>query len=85
VKICSSRHVERLFKEALPGLTLQHLPNPPAAVSPGIGTEYFAIGRTGSHTTHVCWTAIAQTRELGIYVPAALRGAELELLVVLES
>lgn len=85
VKICSSRHVERLFKEALPGLTLQHLPRPPAAVSPAIGTEYFALGRTGSHTTQVCWDTIAKTRELGVYVPAALRGAVLELLVVLDA
>jgi type VI secretion system protein ImpJ len=85
VKICSSQHVERLFKEALPGLTLHHLPSPPAAVSPRVGTEYFSLGRSGSHTTQVCWTTIAKTRELGIYVPAALRGAELELLVVLES
>jgi type VI secretion system protein ImpJ len=85
VKICSSQHVERLFKEALPGLLLHHLPRPPAAVSPGLGTEYFALGRSGSHTTQVCWTTIAKTRELGIYMPAALRGAGLELLVVLES
>jgi type VI secretion system protein ImpJ len=85
VKICSSQHVERLFKEALPGLTLHHLPSPPAAVSPRVGTEYFSLGRSGSHTTQVCWTTIAKTGELGIYAPAALRGAELELLVVLES
>lgn len=85
VKICSSKHVERLFKEALPGLTLHHLPTPPAAVSPRIGTEYFGIGRTGSHTTQVCWSAIAQSHELGVYAPAALRGAGLELFVVLES
>ncbi len=85
LKICSSKHVERLFKEALPGLTLLHVPHPPVAVSPRLGTEYFTLGHTGSHTTQICWTAIAQTRELGIYVPAALKGAELELLVVLET
>lgn len=85
VKVCSGKHVERLFKEALTGLTLHHLPNPPAAVSPRIGTEYFAIGRTGGHTTQVCWSAIAGAGEVGVYIPAALRGAALELLVVLES
>ena len=46
-KICSSQHVERLFRDALPGLTLQHLPSPPAAISPRIGYEYFSIGRSG--------------------------------------
>ena len=85
VKICSSKHVERLYKEALPGLTLHHLPSPPPAVSPRLGSEYFAIGRTGSHTTQVCWSAIDQSHELGVYVPGALRGAELELFVVLEG
>lgn len=84
VKMCSSRHVERLFKEALPGLTLQHLPTPPAAVSPRVGTEYFLVGRRGDHSTVACWTAIGQTGEVGVYVPGALPGVELELMVVLE-
>jgi type VI secretion system protein ImpJ len=85
VKLCSSRHVERLFKEALPGLTLQHLPSPPAAVSPRVGTEYFTVGRRGDHSTQACWTAITQTNEVGVYVPGAFPGAELELMVVLEG
>jgi type VI secretion system protein ImpJ len=85
VKICSSRHVERLFKEARPGLSIQHLPNPPSAVSPRIGAEYFTVGRSGSTEAQVCWTQIAKSGEVGIYVPGALAGAELELLVVLEG
>jgi type VI secretion system protein ImpJ len=85
VKMCSSKHVERLFKEALSGLTLQHLPNPPSSVSPRLGTEYFTVGRTGSHSTQACWGAISQTHEVGVYVPAALAGATLELLIVLEG
>jgi type VI secretion system protein ImpJ len=85
VKICSSKHVERLFKEALPGLVLQHLTSPPAAISPRLGTEYFSIGRSGSHTTEVCWTAISQTHELGVYLPGALAGATLELSVVVDG
>jgi type VI secretion system protein ImpJ len=84
VKICSSQHVERLFRDALPGLTLQHLSSPPSAVSPRIGTEYFSIGRTGTHSTQVCWKLIADTGEVGVYVPAALRGSGLELNVVLD-
>jgi type VI secretion system protein ImpJ len=85
VKICSSQHVERLFRDALPGLTLQHLSSPPSAISPRIGTEYFSIGRTGTHSTQVCWKLIADTREVGVYVPAALRGSGMELSVVLET
>lgn len=85
VKICSSRHVERLFKEARPGLSIQHLPNPPSAVSPRIGAEYFALGRTGSMEAQGCWKDIGVSGQVGIYIPGALGGAELELLVVLEN
>lgn len=85
VKICSSQHVERLFRDALPGLVLQHLPNPPAAISPRIGFEYFSIGRSGPHSTQVCWDLIAKSSEVGVYVPATLRGSGVELMVVLEG
>jgi type VI secretion system protein ImpJ len=85
VKICSSKHVERLVKEAYQGLTLQHLPNPPAAISPRVGTEYFTIGRSGHQATQACWASITQTREVGVYAPAAIAAAGLELLIVLES
>jgi type VI secretion system protein ImpJ len=85
VKLCSSQHVERLYRDALPGLTLQHLPSPPSAISPRIGTEYFSIGRSGSHSTQVCWKLIADSGEVGVYVPAALKGSGLELSVVFES
>ncbi|HEY7637639.1 MAG TPA: type VI secretion system baseplate subunit TssK [Gemmatimonadales bacterium] len=85
VKICSSKHVERLVKEAYEGLTLHHLPSPPAAVSPKVGTEYFTIGRSGGQATQACWASITQTREVGVYAPAAIAAASLELLIVLES
>jgi type VI secretion system protein ImpJ len=85
VKICSSRHVERLFMKALPGLTVHHLQRPPAAVSPVVGAEYFILGRTGSETTQLCWDSITKTGEVGVYVPTALRGTSLELLVVLDT
>ena len=85
VKICSSRHVERLFKEARPGLSIQHLPNPPSAVSPRIGAEYFTLGRSGSMEAQVCWKDIGRSGDIGIYIPGALAAAELEILVVLEG
>jgi type VI secretion system protein ImpJ len=85
VKICSSQHVERLFRDALPGLMLQHLPSPPAAISPRIGYEYFSIGRSGPRTTQVCWDLISTTGEVGVYVPATLKGTGVDLMVVLTS
>jgi type VI secretion system protein ImpJ len=80
VKVCSAKHIARLVKEALAGLTVEHLPVPPAAVSPRPGTQYFAVTRSGP-----CWETTVQTEEVGIYVPEPLSGSQLELLIVLES
>ncbi len=79
VKVCSARHILRLVQEALPGLTIEHLGTPPAAASPKVGMQYFEIGRSGP-----CWETTVQTSEVGVYVPAPLSGAQLELVVVLE-
>lgn len=78
VNICSAKHIGRLVREAIPGLVPAHLISPPGAVSPRSGTEYFTIPRTGP-----CWTSIVETREIGIYVPAAIADAELEIVVTL--
>jgi type VI secretion system protein ImpJ len=80
IKICAARHILRLVKEAYAGLALEHLPTPPAAVSPRVGAQYFNIDRTGP-----CWEATVKTAEVGVYVPESFPDVELELLVVLES
>ncbi len=80
VKLCSSEYVARLVKEARPGLTLQHLATPPAAVSPQPGTAYFEVGQAGP-----CWKAINKGGTVAAYVPSALPEAELQLLIVLET
>lgn len=77
VKVCSTKHIVRLVREAFPGLALEHVPNPPAEISPRLGTQYFRILTTGP-----CWSSIVETEQVGIYAPAAIPGAELELLVV---
>lgn len=80
VKICSAQFIVRLVKEGLPGLGLEHVPSPPADLSPRLGTHYFLIERTGP-----AWKAIVDSGDVGIYVPAAIPDAELELTIVLES
>jgi type VI secretion system protein ImpJ len=79
VKLCSSRFIGRLVKEAYPGLGLEHVATPPAELSPRLGTQYFTLQRT-----EPCWRSIVESKEVGLYVPAALPDAELELKVVLE-
>jgi type VI secretion system protein ImpJ len=79
VKLCSARFIGRLVKEAYPGLGIEHVGAPPPELSPRLGTVYFALQRT-----EPCWRSIVDTKEVGLYVPAAIPDAELELKVVLE-
>jgi len=80
VKFCSSKFVGELVKRAMPGLSLTHLPLPPAAVPVKVETQYFGVDRTGPF-----WDHIVQTKRIGVYVPGELPEPELELFVVLDS
>jgi type VI secretion system protein ImpJ len=80
VKICSQKHILRLVKEAYAGLSLEHVPSPPAGIAPRVDTQYFLVSRSGP-----CWEAIQKTREIGIYVPAVFRNVELDLRIMLQG
>ncbi|MBX6364628.1 MAG: type VI secretion system baseplate subunit TssK [Gemmatimonadetes bacterium] len=80
IKICSAKHIVRLVREAYPGLTLEHVPSPPAELSPKIGAQYFAVQTAGP-----CWASISETAQLGIYVPAAIPDVELDIAVIVEG
>lgn len=80
VKICSEKFVGELVRRAMPGLTMTHVPSPPAAVSARPETQYFLINRSGPF-----WDHIVQTRHVGIYIPGDIPNAEIDLLTILES
>lgn len=80
MKVSATRDIARLVKEAQPGIGIRHVASPPPDLAPRVGTVYFALERTEPY-----WSALAETGEVGVYVPAAVPGAELELLVLLES
>jgi type VI secretion system protein ImpJ len=80
VNVCSSKHIRRLVREALPGLTLSHVISPPPGLSPRPDTAYFAIAQEGP-----CWSSITDTREVGIYAPASIPDVALELIVSIEE
>jgi type VI secretion system protein ImpJ len=79
-KVCSKKFVLELVKRAFPGLRIDHLPFPPAQISPRADTQYFAIERAGP-----CWETIVSTQEVGVYVPDAIPGVELELAIVVDA
>ncbi|HKV51790.1 MAG TPA: type VI secretion system baseplate subunit TssK [Gemmatimonadaceae bacterium] len=80
VKVCSAKFTPELVKRAFPGLTLEHVPAPPAALSPRVDAQYFSISKAGP-----CWETLVQTQEIGVYVPDALPGADVQVLILLES
>jgi type VI secretion system protein ImpJ len=79
-KVCSSKFVLELVRRAYPGLTLTHLPYPPASIQPRGDTQYFAIERAGP-----CWDTIVSSREVGVYVPDAISNVSLDLSIVYET
>ena len=78
-KAGSADVVDTLIRQALPGMELVHVPQPPSAVPVKLDFLYFAVGRTGP-----AWDAVTRARNLAVYVPAELPGARLELIVVLQ-
>lgn len=80
IKVCTPPFVRELVKRALPGMALTHLPVPPPAISARVETLYFGISRSGP-----CWDHLAQTRQVGVYVPGEFPNPEVEILVVLDT
>lgn len=90
IKVCSGgEDIVKIVERALPGLTLEHEPNPPSAISPRVGTQYFHVrtnvGANKEGTAPwVCWQRMNTESKVGVYVPAAIPEVELDLIVLLE-
>ena len=80
IKVCSARFVPELVRRALPGLTLTHLPVPPAALRAEADRQYFSVDLSGP-----CWEHIQQTRRVGVYVPGEVAGADFDLNIIVET
>jgi type VI secretion system protein ImpJ len=78
VKVCSATHVEHLIKQALPGITLKHLPTPPDTLPVKLKHQYFSLSQSGAS-----WEAITRGRNLAAYVPDDFPNPKLELLILL--
>jgi type VI secretion system protein ImpJ len=81
-KVCSAKHIRPLVQRAHSGLILEHVARPPADITPRIGTQYFSLHTDAEHP---CWKTMVSTKAIGVYVPAAIPRAELEVAVVIES
>jgi type VI secretion system protein ImpJ len=78
VKVSSGDRLDRLIKQALPGMSLTHVPRAPSAVPVKVNYHYFQLARTGAE-----WEAVRSARNLAAYVPAEFPSPQLELVLVL--
>ena len=78
VKISSADQVQRLIRQALPGVGLFHVADPPSGIPVKLDYEHFLIEQAGPE-----WDAIRRARNLAAYVPSDFIGPQLELVVVL--
>ena len=78
-KVGSADVVDTLIRQALPGLELAHVPQPPPSVPVKLDHLYFALRRAGP-----AWDAVVRARNLAVYVPAELLDARLELVITLQ-
>ena len=78
VKISSHDSIDRLIRQALPGVGLTHVPNPPSAIPVKRSHQYFLVSQSGAD-----WEAVMRSRNLSAYVTAELPDPRLELVLIL--
>ncbi len=78
VKVSAAGQLDTLIRQALPGILLTYVPNPPSAVSVKLNHHYFLLQKTGPE-----WDQVARARNIAAYVPAEFPGPQLELVIVL--
>ena len=77
-KMASSDVVDTLIRQALAGVELTHVAQPPAGLPIKVDQQYFVLRRSGP-----AWDAIERARNLAVYVPTDLGDAKLELIIQL--
>jgi type VI secretion system protein ImpJ len=78
VKVCSASHIEHLVRQALAGVALTYVPQPPSAIPVRLNYHYFSLNQSGP-----AWEAIGRARNLAAYVPSDFPNPQLELLILL--
>ena len=80
VKACSASHIEHLINQALPGIQLRHLSNPPDAIPVKLKYQYFSLSQSGP-----AWEAVLRARNFAAYVPQELANPVMELIILLRE
>ncbi len=80
LKLCSATHIDHLVKQALPGIQLTHVTNPPNAIPVKLKYQYFSVNQSGP-----AWEAVRRARNFAAFVPGDFPAPEMELLILLPS
>lgn len=78
VKTCSATHIDQLISNALPGITLTHIPSPPSAIPIKTKYQYFSLNQSGA-----AWETVVRARNFAAHVPAEIANPQLELIILL--
>ncbi|MEQ9569808.1 MAG: type VI secretion system baseplate subunit TssK, partial [Longimicrobiales bacterium] len=78
VKMSSGDRIELLIRQALPGVGLKHVTEPPGSLPIKLDYQYFRLERTGPE-----WEAIRKARNVAVYLPSDFPAAEGELVLLL--
>jgi type VI secretion system protein ImpJ len=78
LKVAAAAQLDRLIRQALPGIGLTHVPSPPSAVPMKMNYQYFLVQKSGPE-----WEAVVRARNLAVYVPSELPEPQLELVIML--
>ncbi len=80
VKVCSATHIDQLVSNALPGITLTHIPSPPSAIP--IKDEVPSILQPESKSG-AAWDTVTRARNFAAHVPADIANPQMELVILL--
>lgn len=77
-KVSSADRVDHLIRQALAGVTLTHVTQPPTAIPIKVSHHYYRLDQSGRE-----WESIVRARNLAVYLPSDFGDAKLELVVLL--
>jgi type VI secretion system protein ImpJ len=78
VKLASSNQIDMLIRHAVSGISMTHVPRPPASLPVKLNYEYFHLQQSGEY-----WNSVMRSRNIAAWVPSEFPSAELELVILL--
>ena len=79
VKIAAQEDIQRIVRNALPGVVLRHAPTPPSAIPITLDHQYFLINQGGD-----LWDTLVKSRQIAVHAPGDIIDPKMEILVVLQ-